>query len=407
MTYERAYEKAKEFGQEHILTYYQELTEREQKQLCKQIEELDFSLIPLALQQKEAGKGAISPLRAMELEEIDEKRELYHGLGIEAIQAGKVAALMLAGGMGTRLGSEQPKGMYNIGINKQRYIFECQISNLLEVVKEAGVFIPLYIMTSHTNHKETVAFFQEHDYFGYEKESVLFFVQEMAPTTDLQGKVLLEEKGVIASSPNGNGGWFASMDHCNLLEGLYEKGIEWINVFAVDNVLQRIADPYFIGATLHSNSTVGAKVVRKASRDEAVGVICLEDGKPSIVEYYELTDELMDAVDERGNPLYNFGVILNYLFQVDELKNMLSMQMPLHVVKKKIPHMNEVGEYIQPTEENGCKYETLALDMIHIAHSCLPFEVERNKEFAPIKNREGKDSIVTARILLQENGIEL
>lgn len=407
MTYQQACEKLKEFGQEHLVAYYDELSEQEQTMLCDQVDQLDFSLIRLALQQKEAGKGTISPLQAMEIDEIKEKESIYRARGIKAIQEGKVAALMLAGGMGTRLGSANPKGMYNIGMTKDCYIFECQIRNLLDVVEETGSWVPIYIMTSESNQEATMKFFKEQNYFGYQEESVIFFVQEMAPVTDFNGKVFLESKGRIASSPNGNGGWFASMANCNLLEGLYAKGIEWINVFAVDNVLQRIVDPCFVGATLESGSTVGAKVVRKNARDEKIGVLCLEDRKPSIVEYYELTDEMMDLADEKGNRVYNFGVILNYLFQVEELKNMLEKQMPLHVVKKKIPYLNEAGEHVKATEENGCKYETLALDMIHLSKSCLPYEVDRVKEFAPIKNKEGVDSVESARELLQKNGVKL
>ena len=149
------------------------------------------------------------------------------------------------------------------------------------------------------------------------------------------------EKGKLSTSPNGNGGWFISMKNNNLLELVKTEGIEWINVFAVDNVLQRIADPCFVGATIQKNCVVGSKVVRKNAPDEKVGVMCLEDGKPSIVEDYELTDGLMPAKDDKGEPAYNFGVILNYLFKVENLEKMMASKMPLHIVKKKIPYLNE------------------------------------------------------------------
>ncbi len=407
MTYNEAYKKLEEYNQVQLLAYYEDLSEVEKITLCEQIAQLDFSIIPLALHQKEEQKGNIAPLKAMEHSEIEIQKEDFRKIGIKTIQEGKVAALMLAGGMGTRLGFDQPKGMFNVGIEKECYIFECQIRNLLEVVKETGTWIPLYIMTSESNNKATMEFLKEKEFFGYQEESICFFIQEMVPATDFDGNALLEEKGRVATSPNGNGGWFATMANCNLLEGLYEKGIEWINVFSVDNVLQRIADPCFVGATVQAGCTVGSKVVRKATKDEKVGVMCLEDGRPSIVEYYELTEEMMDEVDESGNPAYNFGVILNYLFAVEELKQMLEKQMPLHVVQKKIPCLDETGVQVHPEKENGCKYETLALDMIHLAKSCLPYEVDRNHEFAPIKNKEGVDSVVTARVLLQANGVEI
>jgi UDP-N-acetylglucosamine/UDP-N-acetylgalactosamine diphosphorylase len=186
-----------------------------------------------------------------------------------------------------------------------------------------------------------------------------------------------------------------------------KEGIEWLNVYAVDNVLQRSADPCFVGATILKNCEVGAKVVRKNAPDEKVGVICLEDGRPSIVEYYELTDELMTARDENGDPAYYFGVILNYLFSVSALKRILGESLPLHIVEKKIPYLDETGALVKPESPNGFKFENLVLDMIHQMDSCLPFEVVREKEFAPIKNKTGVDSVESARALLAQNGVEL
>ena len=174
----------------------------------------------------------------------------------------------------------------------------------------------------------------------------------------------------------------------------------------MDNVLQRIADPVFVGATISKDCVVGAKVVRKAAPDEKVGVMCLEDGKPSIVEYYELTEELMNAKNEKGDPAYNFGVILNYLFSVQALEKLMG-NLPLHIVEKKIPYLDESGRLVKPEEPNGYKFENLVLDMIHKMDSCLPFEVVREKEFAPIKNKTGVDSVDSARELLKKNGVEL
>ena len=185
------------------------------------------------------------------------------------------------------------------------------------------------------------------------------------------------------------------------------EGIEWINVFAVDNVLQRIADPCFIGATMAKNCSVGSKVVRKTCPDEKVGVMCLEDGKPSIVEYYELTDSMKTEKNAKGEYAYNFGVILNYLFKVCELDKIAERKLPLHIVEKKIPYMDADCNFISPDKPNGYKFEALILDMIHMMDSCLPYEVVREHEFAPIKNKEGVDSVETARELCRKNGIEL
>ena len=407
MTLAEAKEKLTKYGQEHVLKYYDELSGEEQQELLAQVEATDMSILSACKHKEDlVKKGVLSPLAAMELEEIEQCKDSFTATGLEAIKAGKVGAVLLAGGMGTRLGSDNPKGMYNVGITRELYIFECLINNLMDVVRQADSWVHLFVMTSDKNNDATVSFLQEHDYFGYNKEYVHFFKQEMAAATDYEGKIYLEEKGKLSTSPNGNGGWFISLQTAGLLDLIHEKEIEWLNVFSVDNVLQRIADPCFVGATIQKNCVVGSKVVRKSAPDEKVGVMCLEDGKPSIVEYYELTDEMMNAKDEKGDPAYNFGVILNYLFHVREVEELMA-NLPLHIVEKKIPYLDENGNPVKPEEPNGYKFESLILDMIHQMDSCLPFEVVRNKEFAPIKNKTGVDSVESARALLQENGVTL
>lgn len=408
MTLEAAKQKLEKYGQEHVLKYYDELSVEERQALLTQIEETDMSILAACKNKEElTQKGVITPLAAMELDEIEANRESFTATGLQAIKDGKVGAVLLAGGMGTRLGSDDPKGMYNIGESRDLYIFECLFNNIMDVVKQAGCFIHFFIMTSDKNNDSTIKFLTEHEFFGYNKDYVHFFKQEMAAATDYDGKIYLEEKGKLSTSPNGNGGWFVSMKNSGLLELVKSEGIEWLNIFAVDNVLQRIADPCFVGATIQKNCVVGAKVVRKNAPDEKVGVMCLEDGRPSIVEYYELTEELMNAKDAKGNPAYNFGVILNYLFNEEALEKLLDGSLPLHIVEKKIPYLNEAGELVKPETPNGYKFENLVLDMIHQLDSCLPYEVVRNKEFAPIKNKTGIDSVESAKALLKENGVVL
>ncbi len=407
MNFEQAKEKLANYRQGHLLKYYKELAEEEQEQLLQQIADTDFSAVAQAHRQDQKKTGVISPIAAMTLQEIREKEAGLRKTGQEIIRAGKVGAVLLAGGMGTRLGSDKPKGMYDIGLTKPLYIFERIIQNLFETVDETKTWIHLFIMTSDKNHSMTISFLQEHQYFGYDEGHIHFFRQDMAPATDFEGNVFLEEKHKIATSPNGNGGWFASLAHAGLLDFIKEKGIEWLNVFAVDNVLQRVADPCFLGATIEKQCESGAKVVSKNHPDEKVGVICLEDGHPSIIEYYELTDTLRNTVTETGEPAYNFGVILNYLFQVSHLEAIADTALPIHVVEKKIPHLDENGVLVYPEQPNGYKFETLILDLIKLLDSCLPFEVEREKEFAPIKNKTGIDSVESARRLLTQNGIRL
>ena len=408
MTLEQAKEKLAKYGQEHVLKYYGELNEEEKQGILDQIETTDMSILEACKHKEDlAKKGVITPLAAMQLDEIEANREEFTATGIEAIRQGKVAAVLLAGGMGTRLGSDNPKGMYNVGLTHELYIFECLINNLMEVVHQADSWIHLFVMTSDKNNDATIAFLKEHDFFGYNAEYVHFFKQEMAAATDYEGKIYLEEKGKLSTSPNGNGGWFISMKNNGMLDIVHREGIEWINVFAVDNVLQRIADPVFVGATILSGCVCGSKVVRKVSPYERVGAMCLEDGKPSIVEYYELTPEMAEAVNENGSLLYGFGVILNYLFRVDKLMEIVKTNLPMHIVEKKVPYLDENGQLQKPKEPNAYKFETLILDMVYMMDNCLPFEVEREKEFAPVKNALGTDSVESARELLKKNGIAI
>lgn len=374
------------------------------EKLVKQLEELDWSVLEY-IHGKEQKRGTFAPLGAMELPEIEQKKAQFKEVGLEAIRAGKVGAILLAGGQGTRLGFDKAKGMFNIGETKELYIFEQLVRNLQKVTEEAGCFVPLYVMTSEKNDAQTREFFAEHDFFGYDRNYVKFFVQAMAPACDFDGNFLIEAEDSLAMSPNGNGGWFESLMRAGLDADIKEKGVEWLNVFAVDNVLQQIADPVFVGATILSQCVSGAKVVRKADPHERVGALCLEDGRPSIIEYYELTDEMAEATNENGSLLYGFGVILNYLFRVDKLMECQSKKLPLHVVEKKVPYVDLEGNTVKPTEPNAYKFETLILDMIYMMDDCLSFEVEREKEFAPVKNATGVDSVDTARALLKKNGV--
>lgn len=395
-------------NQKYIKAMMEKNTTEQNEKLTKRLEEIDFSVLE-HIERKETvnERGVFAPLDAVEVSEIEARGAEFKELGLKAIREGKVGAVLLAGGQGTRLGLDRPKGTLNIGVTKELYLFEQLLRNLMDVTDEAGVYVPLYIMTSNINNADTTAFFEEHDYFGYPKDYVKFFVQEMVPACDYEGRIYMESKTEVAMSPNGNGGWFSSMVNAGLLSDIKERGIEWINVFAVDNCLQRIADPMFVGATIAYGCESGAKVVRKAAPDERVGVLCTEDGKPSIAEYYEMTEEMATARKENGDLKYGFGVILNYLFSEKKLEQIADARMPIHVVEKKIPYMDVDGTFVKPEQPNGYKFETLVLDMVHMMDDCIPYEVVREREFAPIKNLHGVDSLDSARELMKGCGIEL
>ena len=401
-------EKLQALEQGQLLRFENELSNEERQALMLQIEGLDFSYLNYLNKKEEKHLGQITPIKAMAISEIEKNKEEFYSIGIEAIRRGELALVLVAGGMGTRLGSDSPKGCYNIGKTKDVYIFERLFENTLKVVSEAGRDIPFFIMTSEKNDLETRAFLKEHDYFGYNPDFVHFFVQDMAPCVDFDGKVLLEEKGRVATSPNGNGGWFSSLlKDENACQKLKESGAKWLNNFAVDNVLQQIADPVFFGATLKGGYEVGGKVIRKVDPYEKVGVMCKKDGHPSVIEYIDLTEEMARATDENGERLYNFGVIFNYLFSLDMLYRIKDEALPMHIVTKKVEYVDENGNKIKPESPNAHKFEMRGVDMVELASSCLPFEVVREKEFAPIKNKTGVDSVESAQALLEANGYVL
>lgn len=397
-----------DMGQSQVLRFFDQLNDDEKHTLLSQIDAIDWGF-EQALKHDGSSKAdtVIEEIDALHIGQINQNRDTYQETGLQAIRDGKLCLLLLAGGQGTRLGFDQPKGCFNVGITKELYIFQLLMEHTLDVVHMAGAFIPLYIMTSNINYKDTVNFFESHAYFGYDPAYVHFFVQELNPATDFNGKILLKSKYELALSPNGNGGWFSSMHKAGLLDSIFDSNLEWINVFSVDNVLQRIADPVFLGATISSGKMSGAKVVRKAFPEEKVGVMCKENGKPHIIEYYEMNDEMLNKRLPDGSLAYGFGAILNYLFPIQRLKETLDQTMPLHVVKKKVPCIDDDGNSVTPSEPNAYKFETLALDLIHEMDDCLIFEVNREKEFAPVKNKEGVDSVDTARALLEKNGYQL
>ncbi len=409
MTYEQAKALLQEKNQMQLLAYYDELDCAGKEKLLTAIENINWEFEDaLANPQDLSGKDrVIEPIDGLRIADIEGRKAEFKAVGVEAIKAGKVAAVLLAGGMGTRLGVDGPKGAYDIGVTKPLYIFEQQLRNIMEVTDECGVTVPLYIMTSDKNHEQTVAFWKEHNYFGYPESEFKFFKQEMAPAVDFNGKIFLETKDTPALSPNGNGGWFASLKKAGLVEDLHKRGVEWLNIYAVDNVLQRIADPVFVGATIATGVNCGAKVICKTNPYEKVGVLCKDSGQPNIIEYYELTDEMANQKDENGNLAYCYGVIMNYLFRLSKLEEIVDKKIPVHIVEKKIECLCEDGVTRKPDKENGRKFESLAVDLIKPMGSVLPFEVVREREFAPIKNKTGVDSVESARELLKGCGVEL
>ena len=293
MNYERAKTYLYQRGQEQLLEYYEELSESERKALLNQIENLNFSIIKNIEKNKTVKRGKIQPAGdAVSVQEIKRRRIQFETVGLNLLSENKVGAVLLAGGQGSRLGYSGPKGTFNMGLTKELSIFELQMNSIKKITEITGRHFPLFIMTSYTNNAETVKFFEERNYFGYPRDRIHFYIQDVAPTCNFDGKIYLDEKSRVSIAPNGNGGWYSSLINSGLGRVLDRNNIEWLNVYSVDNVLQKICDPAFIGATVIKQCRCGAKVVKKAGPDEKVGVLCSEDGKPTIIEYYEMPENL-------------------------------------------------------------------------------------------------------------------
>jgi len=392
--------------QEHLIPFAERMSDAEALLFEEEIRKIDFDSL-FKLTEQPTTRGKIEPIGAYTLEKQANEQKQNLLAGIDVLKSGKLAALMLAGGQGTRLGSDRPKGCYNIGISRDYFLFQSHVEKLVETRRRYGVSIPLYIMTSDKNHAQTVAFFEEHNYFGYGKENIGFFRQKSAPCTDFDKKLLMEAPTKLATSPNGNGGWYISLLESDCGKQMRERGIEWISLFGVDNPLQRFCSEEFIGASVASGAACSVKVVTKAYPEELMGVMCLEDGKPSMIAYAEMSDELRYARDENGALLYTYGDILNMIFRVDALDACMGKDMPVHIARKKIPFVDANGTRYAPDSPNGFKYEQFLFDAFRYMSSVFLYEVERQKEFAPIKNLTGPDSVDSAREMMKENGIVL
>ncbi len=405
MNYSEALKYLEKIEQTQLLDYFDELSDTEKASLLDDIENTNFTILKHIGGSTAKKLGKITPIGAVERADIARRRQQFETVGINTLEQGKVGAVLLAGGQGSRLGFEGPKGTFNIGLTRELSIFELQIESLKRANEMTGRHIMLFVMTSRQNDGETRKFFEEHDYFGYPRDRVRFYIQDVAPACDFNGKVYLSSKSSVSLAPNGNGGWYSSLVNSGLGRVIERENIEWLNVYSVDNVLQKACDPAFIGATVLKNARCGAKVVKKSCADENVGVLCNENGKPTIVEYYEMPADLKGKT-KKGELVYKYGVILNYLFNVHDLNQTLLGKLPYHLAAKAIAHM-ENGELVRPAAPCGYKFETLVVDMVKMMGSCLAFEVERDKEFAPVKNATGIDSVETAREYLIKNGVKL
>lgn len=395
------------YGQEHLLKFYPALSPAEQEDLIDAILKLDFELIESLYhnlvinpvnQLKESPPQPLTPRCWDEFE--PQTRSQYWDLGLQLIREGKVAAVLVAGGQGTRLGHSGPKGTFNLRLPSGKSLFQLQTQRLLKLADYAEAIIPWYIMTSAENHAETTAFFKENRYFGYPEADLFFFQQDQLPVIDAAGKILLAEPGKISLGPNGNGGCFLALDRSGALADMQRRGVEWVFLYGVDNALVRVCDPGFIGFTVANNYPAASKVVAKNAPEESVGVLCYRNRRPAIVEYTEMPPELTVQRDARGALLFGNANIVTHLFRRDFLAENAGSSLPYHVAHKKIPTIDQDGRPVKPDYPNAYKFELFMFDIFPLLSDMAALQVRREEEFAPVKNKDGNDSPETARKLL-------
>lgn len=403
MTLEQAREKCSQYGQEHLLAFYEDLSPEEQADLLNQIETLDLAGIndlydKLVVHRDLTIKDEVSAIPSEKLWELsqEEKKELWD-LGLKTIRQGKTAVFLVAGGQGSRLGFDGPKGAFNIGLPSGKSLFQIQAERLLAMSRLAGVTIPWYIMTSPLNHDATVTFFKKHDFFGLPEDSIHFFPQGTLPSVTEDGKIILADRHKVSANPDGSGGCFTAFAKTGYLEDLKAKGIGYIFFYGVDNSLVRILDPLFVGFAVNADKDVASKAVTKTYPAEKMGVYAYRNGKPSIIEYTEIPDDLREARDGDGDLLYGAGNIVTHLIKVPFLEKATQKKPSYHIAHKKVAYVDEAGVVQKPSSPNAYKFEALYFDLFALADDMAILEVQREDEFAPVKNFEGADSKDTAR----------
>ena len=397
--------RLKRFGQEHVLSGWQGLSAVERGHLIGQLEKLDL----VELQRLHAGRqvrGAIPELSRLaplpQPEETAAELDRCRQLGDEALRAGAVAYLVVAGGQGTRLGFDHPKGMFPIGPVSGKSLYQLHAEKVLALRQRYRSALPFLAMTSPATHDETVQFFREHDHFGL-GDTVRFFCQGTMPAVDFDtGKLLMESPASLSLSPDGHGGILAALRDAALFDFLREQSARTIYYFQVDNPLTNLGDAVFIGRHVARRAEASTKVLPKKHPKEKMGNLVLVDGRCSIIEYSDLPDDWTTLKDDQGRLFFWGGNTAIHLFDVEFLRRMSEEpeSIPWHLAKKKVPYLSPDGKFVEPTTENALKFEKFIFDVLPLAERWTVAATDRAQEFAPLKNATGDDSIDTARAAL-------
>lgn len=407
MEYNKIKAKLEKSNQAQLLKAYDRADDMIKKKLEEQFERIDFEkvneLYEITKNEINFNNDVIEPIPYIEKSKLSEQEyDKYLKLGEDEIKKGKYSVVIMAGGQGTRLGHSGPKGTFDIGLDSHKSIFEILADNLKEENKKYNVSIPWYIMTSKENNDQTVAFFEENNYFGYNKNDIVFFKQGKLPMCDENGKILIDENGIIKEAADGHGGIFQSMKNNGINEDMKKRGVEWAFIGPVDNVLVKMVDPILLGIMIDKKVLAGGKSTVKANPSEKVGVFCKRNGKPGVVEYTEITTEMAERTDKNGELVFGESHINCNLFNIKAIEEVANKNLPYHIAHKKASYLDENGNLVVPTKPNAYKFESFIFDAFDMLDDMAILRVKREEEFAPVKNAAGVDSPETARELYRK-----
>lgn len=407
--YDQLRNTAEEFGQEHLFQYWESLTDDQRSLLLDDIERIDFKTLAALVADKHADAAAIdeSKIEAPPVyphKPADEQLDLYAEAlktGKSMLADGKVGTMVVAGGQGTRLGFDAPKGTFPISPIKNKTLFQLFAENIQNVNRTYGCKMPWYVMTSSATDAPTRTFFEEHNYFGLDRDDVYFFQQGVMPAVDDAGKIILTEPHQVALSPNGHGGSLLALRDKGILEDAKRRGVDVISYFQVDNPLVSPADPLFIGLHQLAESQMSSIAVPKADDLEKVGNFVSIDGKIQIIEYSDLPDTLAHARNPDGSRKLDAGSVAIHLINrayAEDLTGGTGVSLPWHRARKKVEYYDGASSTtVQPDAPNATKFEMFIFDAVPLANKSIILEQLREDCFSPVKNAEGVDSPATSR----------
>ena len=401
-------ELLKTYNQEHIIKLFGRLDSAKKEELIQQINNIDFhqimELYDNTKKEIEIKENKIEAISYLDKEKLTEdQREKFNKLGEQAIRANEYAVVTMAGGQGTRLGHNGPKGTFKLDVyGKGKYLFEILAENLKEANKKYSTIIPWYIMTSKENNDESLKFLEKNNYFGYPKGYVTLFTQGELPLVDVNGKLLINKDMKIKEASDGNGGVFSSLRISGMLSDMKEKNIKWVFIGGVDNAILKMADTLLLGMAIDKKVQIASKSVVKANPHEKVGVFCKMNGHPKVIEYSELPEKMAEEVDKNGELKYGESHIMCNLFSIDAIEKVSKEYLMYHSAFKKNSYVDENGREVVPEGPNSYKFESFIFDSFEFFDDIAILRGKREDDFAPVKNKEGVDSPKTAKELYEK-----